>query len=133
MLRRKIEKEILPYCLQHKIGVVAYSPMQAGLLTGKFDFNKLAPDDWRRKNPYFQEPFLSKAIKFTDNVRPIADKYKKTIGQIAVAWVLQNPAITSAIVGARTVEQVEGNVGAAGFTLRDEDIQFIQNELQTFA
>ena len=133
MLRRKIEKEILPYCLQHKIGVVAYSPMQAGLLTGKFDFNKLALDDWRRKNPYFQEPFLSKAIKFTDNVRPIADKYKKTIGQIAVAWVLQNPAITSAIVGARTVEQVEGNVGAAGFTLRDEDIQFIQNELQTFA
>jgi len=133
MLRRKIEKEILPYCLLHKIGVVAYSPMQAGLLTGKFDFNKLAPDDWRRKNPYFQEPFLSQAMKFTDNIMPVADKYKKTIGQIAVAWVLQNPAITSAIVGARTVEQVEVNVCAFGFSLRDEDIQFIRNELQTFA
>ncbi len=130
LLRRQIEKDILPYCMKNEIGVVAYSPMQAGLLSGKFDFNKLAPDDWRRNSKYFQEPYLSKAINFVEKMRPIAEKYKKTVGQIAVAWVLNHPQITSAIVGARTIEQVEGNIGASGFTLGVEDIQLIEKELQ---
>ena len=130
LLRRQIEKDILPYCMKNEIGVVAYSPMQAGLLSGKFDFNKLAPDDWRRNSKYFQEPYLSKAINFVEKMRPIAEKYKKTVGQIAVAWVLNHPPITSAIVGARTIEQVEGNIGASGFTLGVEDIQLIEKELQ---
>jgi aryl-alcohol dehydrogenase-like predicted oxidoreductase len=130
LLRRKIEKDILPYCLKHNIGVVAYSPMQAGLLTGKFDLNKVAADDWRRKNMYYQEPFLSKVLQFIESIRPIAMKYKKTVGQLTVAWVLNHPAVTSAIVGARTAEQVEGNVGASGFKLSTEDIQVIEEELQ---
>jgi len=129
LLRRKIEKDILPYCLKHNIGVVAYSPMQAGLLTGKFDLNNLAPDDWRKKNMYYQEPFLSKALKFIENIRPIATKHKKTVGQVAVAWVLNHQVVTSAIVGARTVEQVEGNVLASGFKLTAEDIENIEKEL----
>ena len=130
LLRRQIEKDILPYCMKNEMGVVAYSPMQAGLLSGKFDFNKLAPDDWRRNSKYFQEPYFSKAINFVEKMRPIAEKYKKTVGQLAVAWVLNHPPITSAIVGARTVEQVEGNIGASGFTLVVEDIQLIEKELQ---
>ena len=130
LLRRQIEKDILPYCMKNEMGVVAYSPMQAGLLSGKFDFNKLAPDDWRRNSKYFQEPYLSKAINFVEKMRPIAEKYKKTVGQLAVAWVLNHPPITSAIVGARTVEQVEGNIGASRFTLVVEDIQLIEKELQ---
>ena len=130
LLRRQIEKDILPYCMKNEIGVVAYSPMQAGLLSGKFDFNKLAPDDWRRNSKYFQEPYLSKAINFVEKMCPIAEKYKKTVGQLAVAWVLNHPPITSAIVGARTIEQVEGNIGASGFTLGVEDIQLIEKELQ---
>jgi len=131
LLRRNIEKDILPYCLEHNIGVIAYSPMQAGLLSGNFDFNKLAPDDWRRKNQYYQEPILSKAAQFVEQIRPIADKYNKTVGQIAVAWVLNHPAITSAIVGARSALQVEKNVGASGYALRKEDIQAIEEAVQS--
>lgn len=130
LLRRQIEKEILPYCLNNEISVVAYSPMQAGLLSGKFDFNKLAPDDWRRNNKYYQEPNLSKALTFVEKIRPIAEKYKKTVGQLAVAWVLKHPAITSAIVGARTARHVEENIGAAGFVIEDSDIKLIKQALE---
>lgn len=129
LLRRQIEKDILPYCLKNEIGIVAYSPMQAGLLSGKFDINKLADDDWRRKGKYFQEPHLSKALNFVEKVRPIAEKYNKTVGQLAVAWVLNNPAVTSAIVGARKSEQVEENVGASGFIFEKQDIELIENIL----
>ncbi|NMB83521.1 MAG: aldo/keto reductase, partial [Ignavibacteria bacterium] len=99
LLKRNIESEILPYCLQNGIGVVPYSPMQAGLLTGKFDINKLAPDDWRRKGAFFREPYLSKALKFVDYLRPIAEKKNVSVGNLAVAWVLSHKAVTSAIVG----------------------------------
>jgi aryl-alcohol dehydrogenase-like predicted oxidoreductase len=130
MLRRQIEHEILPYCLKNEIGVVAYSPLQSGLLTGNFDIKRLAPDDWRRKNKYFQEPYLSKALSFVEKLKPIAEKYHKTVSQLAVAWVLKNPAVTSAIVGARKVEQVEENVGAAGFVISDSDMLLIKHELE---
>jgi len=130
MLRRQIEREILPYCLKNEIGVVAYSPLQSGLLTGNFDIKRLAPDDWRRKNKYFQEPYLSKALSFVEKLKPIAEKYHKTVSQFAVAWVLKNPAVTSAIVGARKVEQVEENVGAAGFVISDSDMLLIKHELE---
>jgi len=130
MLRRQIEREILPYCLKNEIGVVAYSPLQSGLLTGNFDIKRLAPDDWRRKNKYFQEPYLSKALSFVEKLKPIAEKYHKTVSQLAVAWVLKNPAVTSAIVGARKVEQVEENVGAAGFVISDSDMLLIKHELE---
>jgi aryl-alcohol dehydrogenase-like predicted oxidoreductase len=129
LLKRQVEKEILPYCRENGIGVVAYSPMMSGLLTGKFDLNRTAKDDWRRKDPMFQEPTLSKALKFVDRLRPIASKYQKTVGQLAVAWVNMNPAVTSAIVGARNAGQVEENVGA-DFVLQPDDMKEIDKALE---
>ncbi|MEG8945869.1 aldo/keto reductase [Rosettibacter firmus] len=130
LLRRDIEKEILPYCLKNEIGVVVYSPMQAGLLTGKFDMSKVAEDDWRRKNRMFQEPFLSKALEFVEKLRPIAAKANKTVGNLAVAWVLRNKAVTAAIVGARNSQQVLENINADDYQLDEEDVNKISALLE---
>jgi aryl-alcohol dehydrogenase-like predicted oxidoreductase len=122
LLRRDVETDILPFCAAHGIGVVPYSPMQSGLLSGTFDVSRLAPGDWRRTSPYFQEPNLSRNLALVERLRPIADRHGKTVGQLAVAWVLSNPAVTSAIVGARRPEQVAENVGAAGWTLTESEL-----------
>ncbi|MBI5022410.1 MAG: aldo/keto reductase [Ignavibacteriales bacterium] len=131
LLRRQIEKEILPYCLRENIGVIAYSPMQAGILSGKFDITKLADDDWRRSNKFYLEPNLSRALEFVEKIKPIASKYNKTVGQLAIAWVLKHTAVTSAIVGARTATQVVENVEAAGFTISSDDIVTVEDALNT--
>jgi aryl-alcohol dehydrogenase-like predicted oxidoreductase len=99
--------------------------MQSGLLTGKFDLTKLAPDDWRRKSGRFAEPDLSIGHSLVEQLRPIAWKYGKTVGQLAIAWVLRNDAVTSAIVGARRAQQVVENVGGTGWALAAEDIAAI--------
>ena len=125
MLKRDYEKEVLPYCLKNEIGVVAYSPMQAGLLTGKFDMNRVAQDDWRRKDEMFKEPRLSKALELVEKLRPIATKHDKTVGHVALAWVLRNPAVTSAIVGARNKMQSMENIAAANLILSDEEMEQI--------
>ncbi len=132
MLKRDVENEILPYCLKNEIGVVAYSPMQAGLLTGKFDINKVAADDWRRKVDLFKEPKLSKILEFVEKLQPIADKQKKSVGNLAVAWVLKNPALTAAIVGARTIKQTLDNINAADFVLSDEELSSVKNLLAEY-
>lgn len=106
--------------------------MQAGLLTGKFDFNKLAEDDWRRKNFFFQEPYLSKALALIENLKPIAKKSGRTVGQLAIAWVLKNHAITSAIVGVRTAEQCQENIKAADWILSESEMNEINNYLEEF-
>ncbi len=129
LLRRDIEKEILPYCLENEIGVIVYSPMQAGLLTGKFDYNKLAEDDWRRKHRMFQEPFLSKALEFVEKLKPIASNSNRTVGNLAVAWVLRNKAVTAAIVGARNSHQVIENIKSADYTLTEDEINEISKLL----
>jgi len=100
--------------------------MQAGILSGSFDISRLAPDDWRRNSPYFQEPQLSRNLRFVEALRPIAARYGKTVGQLAIAWVLMNPAVTAAIVGARRPAQVEVNVGAMGWTLAPETMKEIE-------
>ena len=133
MVKRDAEIENLPYCLRNEIGVVAYSPMQAGLLTGKFDIAKIAEDDWRRKNPFFAEPQLSNILKFVERLKPIAARQNKTVGHLAIAWVLKNPAITSAIVGARRKEQVLENINAAEYVLSDDEMKEIQNLITEFA
>ncbi len=122
LFRRRIENEILPYCQENGIGVVAYSPMFSGLLTGKFDITRLAHDDWRLRNPEYNEPKLSENLERVEKLRPIAEKHGVNIGQLAVAWVLKHPAVTSAIVGARRVDQVEANIAAAAVELDAEDI-----------
>ncbi len=129
MLVRDYEKEVFPYCKQNGIGVVVYSPMQAGLLTGKFDINKVADDDWRRKNKMFQEPYLTKALKFVDTLKPMAEKYNHTVGNVALSWALSNAAVTSAIVGARNEIQVQENLNAADLVLNTDDISVINKIL----
>ncbi len=126
LLNRKVEKAILPWCRKHGVGVVAYSPMQSGLLSGRFDKSRLAPDDWRHKSPYFKEPQLSRNLAFVEELKPIARKYGKTVAQLAIAWVLMNPAITSAIVGARRPDQLEEIVGGAGWQIASEDMKQIE-------
>ncbi len=130
MVRRVIDEKVIPYCRENEIGIVAYSPMMSGLLTGKFDLQRLAEDDWRRNYWVFQEPFLSKALEFVDEIRPLAEKYGQTPLQLSIAWVLRRKGITSAIVGARRPEQVEEIVKAAGWAIEDSDMQFIEDKLQ---
>lgn len=125
LIARHYEKETLPFCAEHGIAVIVYSPMQSGLLTGRFDPARLAPDDWRHKSSLFREPELSQALAFVEELRPIADRYKKSVGQLAVSWVLRNPAVTAAIVGARNEAQASENIGSAGWSISDADLHQI--------
>jgi aryl-alcohol dehydrogenase-like predicted oxidoreductase len=132
LLRRAIEAETLPYCLTHHIGVIVYSPMQAGLLSGKMSAERVAAlpdDDWRKRTPEFQEPRLSKNLRFVEVLRHAGSRHGKSPGEVAVAWVLRNPAITAAIVGFRRPQQVDEMVGAADLHLTDADINEIETAL----
>jgi aryl-alcohol dehydrogenase-like predicted oxidoreductase len=129
LVRREVEADVLPYAYLHNIGVIVYSPMQSGLLTGAMTRERIAklPDsDWRSRDPEFREPKLSKNLRLVDRLRGIAEKYGRPVGQVAVAWVLRKPAVTAAIVGARSPQQVEQNVGAAELYLTDDDIAKIE-------
>ena len=121
LLRRGIEAEILPYCRSRGIGVLAYSPMASGLLTGAWSKQRvasLAEDDWRKqKNPLFQEPGLSLGLAVADVLRDVAAAHGASPGAVAVAWVLGHPAVTAAIVGARRAGQVADVVAAATIEL----------------
>ena len=125
LLQRDIEREILPLCAESGIGVVAYSPMYSGLLSGAFDRRKLAVDDWRAKHPMFNEPKLSITQDFIELLRPFAHGYNAAVGQLAVAWVLRHPAVTAAIVGARTMQQVKENVKAADCIISEQHMKEI--------
>jgi len=127
LLQRDIEDDVLPWCLENKVGVVAYSPLMSGLLTGKFNSDYLATldeKDWRAKSthPLFREPGFSNALTFVDALRPLAKGYEKTPAQFAIAWTLMNPAVTSSIVGARTSQQAEQNAPGSGWTISENDM-----------
>lgn len=130
MLNRGIEVELLNYCQAHDIGVLVYSPMECGLLTGKYtkeSIQNLPEDDWRRtKNPHFQEPELSANLKLIEGLRPIAEKNGRTIAQLAVAWVLCRPEVTAAIVGARRPSQIEETALAGEWALSQKYIAAIE-------
>ena len=132
MVKRDIEKAILPYCHKHQIGVVAYSPLQTGLLAGKVSKERLAPDDWRHKSEFFKEPKYSRVQKLVDKLRPIAERKHITLAQLAIAWVLAQPGITSAIVGSRNAQQAVENAAAAKVKLTLEDLQEIDALLVDF-
>lgn len=124
-IRRDIENDILPYCHQQTIGVIVYSPMQSGLLTGTMTPERVASlpaDDWRRGNRNFQEPRLSRNLKLADVMGEIGRRHGKTTAEVAIAWTLRHPAVTGAIVGARRPDQVDGFIHAADFTLTDGDL-----------
>jgi len=132
MVRREIEAELLPHCAANNIGVVVYSPMQAGLLTGKFSrahLDNLAADDWRRNNDQFKEPAFSATLALVEKLRPIAERNDKTLAQLAIAWVLRRPEVTSAIVGARRPEQIKETIQAGDWNLSAEDIAEIEQLL----
>jgi len=129
MMRRAVESLQYPYCEAHKIGVVAYSPMQAGLLTGRFDRSKVAANDWRARSPEFNPPNLEVNLAFVEKLREIANGYQKTVAQLALAWVLRLPVVTSAIAGARNARQIEETVGGAGWKISDEDLKTIDGLL----
>jgi len=120
---RHIEKEDVPFCLKHNIGIVAYSPMAQGLLAGKFGLsNRPTAGDTRSQNKLFFSPTYELALDGLAIVREIGEKYGKTMAQTAVRWLLQQPAVTAAICGARTVPHIEQNVGAADWELATEDV-----------
>jgi aryl-alcohol dehydrogenase-like predicted oxidoreductase len=129
LLRRDIEHEVLPFCARNNIGVIAYSPMASGLLTGAMTRERVAhfpPDDWRRNNRNYQEPLLSRNLKLVELLRSIGRRHGRTPAEVAVAWVLRYPAVTGAIVGARRPGQVEGFVGAAEFRLSPQEVTEIE-------
>lgn len=134
MLKRDIEAAIVPWCEAHAVGIVAYSPMQAGLLTGAFTRERAAAlpaDDWRSRNPFFMEPMLSANLRVVDGLRPIAARLGITVAQLALAWVLRLPVVTSAIAGARRPEQIQETVKAGAIQLPGEVLEQITSLLAT--
>lgn len=133
MLRRDIEADILPHCAASNIGVLAYSPMASGLLTGAWTHERLASlpaDDWRKgKNPLFQEPKFSRHLRLVEVLKDVGRHHGRTPGEVAVAWVLRHPAVTAAIVGARKAGQLKELVGAAELHLSAEDVERIEEFL----
>jgi aryl-alcohol dehydrogenase-like predicted oxidoreductase len=132
MLNREVEDELLGYCAENNIGVVAYSPMQRGLLTGKFSQERLADlplDDHRRRMPDFQEPQFTATLQLVDKLRPIAERNGRTLAQLAISWVLRRSEVTAAIVGARRPDQVAETAAASDWTLAQEDIEEIEQLL----
>jgi aryl-alcohol dehydrogenase-like predicted oxidoreductase len=134
MLAREVEREILPYCAEQNIGVIVYSPMRAGLLSGAMTRERagaLPDNDWRRRDPDFQEPRLSRNLQLVDLLRSIGKRHGRSPGEVAIAWTLRHPAVTAAIVGLRRPEQVSGIIGAAEFRLSSEEIGDIDNFLNS--
>jgi len=128
MLRRAIESEILPWCHREGVGVIVYSPMLSGMLTGamtKERAESLPADDWRRNNREFQEPRLSRNLELVELLRAIGRRHGRSPGEVAIAWTLRHPAVSGAIVGGRSAAQVEGVAGAGSFRLQDDEIQEI--------
>lgn len=129
LVARGVEDEILPYCLQQNIGVIVYSPMQAGLLSGKMTKERAASlpdDDWRKTSHHFNEPNLSRNLRLVELLREIGDRHGRTPGEVAISWTLNNPAVTAAIVGFRNAAQVEGMIGALDFRLSSSEISEIE-------
>ncbi|MBI4502164.1 MAG: aldo/keto reductase [Gemmatimonadetes bacterium] len=128
LIRRESAGNEIPWCVEHGTGVLCYSPMQSGLLTGRFTVaavERLPHDDWRRQNPEFQQPRLGRNLALGDALSPIAQRHGSTVPAVAVAWTIQWPGVTGAIVGARGPEQVDGWIGAATLSLTPEDLDEI--------
>lgn len=134
MLIRDVEDGELEYCSENNIGVIVYSPMGRGLLTGKFDsvrLANLAEDDHRRRNPLFQEPKFGRVLDLIEHLKPIAERNSITLAQLSVAWVLRRSEVTAAIVGARRAGQIGETAGGGDVELSQDDIMEIDELLKT--
>jgi aryl-alcohol dehydrogenase-like predicted oxidoreductase len=132
VVHREIENEILPYCLSEGIGVTVYSPMASGLLTGAMTREraaKLPADDWRKGHPDFTEPNLSHNLALVGRMREMANRHKRSVGEVAIAWTLRHSGVTGAIVGARDARQAEGVMRAGALHLTEDEV----NEIEAFA
>ncbi|MGA9978017.1 MAG: aldo/keto reductase [Candidatus Sulfotelmatobacter sp.] len=130
IVTRAIENEILPFASQNNLGVIVYSPMSAGLLTGAMTRERVAnfdAEDWRRNLPNFHEPLLSRNLKLVELLRAIGKRHGRSPGEVAIAWTLRHPAVTAAIVGFRSVRQVSGIIGSADFRLLPNEIAEIED------
>jgi aryl-alcohol dehydrogenase-like predicted oxidoreductase len=129
LIERDVEREILPFAAREGIGVIAYSPMGSGMLTGAMTRERVARlpgDDWRKHDARFNEPQLSRNLDLVERLEAVADRYNTTPGAVAVAWALRNPAIDGAIVGFRRPNQIDPILPAAGLELRAEDVDEIE-------
>jgi aryl-alcohol dehydrogenase-like predicted oxidoreductase len=129
LIKRDIEEEVLPLCQRENIGVIAYSPMASGLLTGAMTRERAAglpADDWRKRNAEFQEPRLSKNLELVERLGKVGARHGRTPGQAAIAWTLRHPAVTAAIVGARNARQAEEIMSAPDFRLTKDEIAEIE-------
>lgn len=128
LLARQVESDILSFAARNNIGVIAYSPMASGLLSGRMTRQRIANlpvDDWRKHNRNFQEPLLSHNLRLVELLREIGFRHGLTAGEVAIAWTLNNPAVTGAIVGVRRPQQVQEIIGAGNFRLSDREMQEI--------
>jgi aryl-alcohol dehydrogenase-like predicted oxidoreductase len=128
ILSPEIEAEILPFCAQHNIGVIVYSPMKSGLLTGAMTRERIAgmpEDDFRQRTVSFKEPLLTRNLNLVELMREIGNRYGRTPGEVALAWTLRRPEVTGAIVGLRSPKQVDGVIGAADFRLSAGEVDEI--------
>jgi aryl-alcohol dehydrogenase-like predicted oxidoreductase len=132
LVARDVESSILPFAREHRIGVIVYSPMASGLLSGAMTRERIATlpeDDWRKRSPNFQEPLLSRNLRLVEALRAVARRRNATPGEVAIAWTLRNPAVTGAIVGVRSERQVSGIAGAADLELSTDDLLEIEQGL----
>jgi aryl-alcohol dehydrogenase-like predicted oxidoreductase len=130
LIHREVERETLPYCRRENIGVIIYSPMASGLLTGAMTREraaKLPKDDWRSASSDFKEPKLSHHLALIERLRQIGKRHERSAGEVALAWTLRNPAVTGAIVGARNASQADGVMRAGELKLTDEEVNEIEN------
>lgn len=129
LIRRDVAEREIPWCHQHGTGIIAYSPMQSGLLTDRFSaerMKQLPADDWRTRSDDFRSPQLERNLALRDALRPIAERHQVSISAVAIAWTLAWPGMTGAIVGARSPEQVDGWIGAAHLSLSPQDLDEIK-------
>jgi aryl-alcohol dehydrogenase-like predicted oxidoreductase len=129
LLHREVEADVLPHCQSAGIGVIVYSPMASGLLTGAMTRERIAnlpKDDWRKGHPDFTEPNLSRNLALVDRLQEVGRRRGRSAGEVAIAWTLRNPAVTGAIVGARNARQAEGVMHAGELYLSDAEVQEIE-------
>ncbi|HUZ28957.1 MAG TPA: aldo/keto reductase [Solirubrobacteraceae bacterium] len=133
LIERDVEREILPFCERERIGVIVYSPMGSGMLTGGMTRERiasLADEDWRKRDARFTEPQLSRNLDLVQRLNAVADRHDTTPGAVAVAWTLRNSAVDAAIVGFRRPDQVDPILPAAGLVLTDQDLAEIEGSPQ---
>ena len=131
LIRRDVETAQLPWCRQEKVGVIVYSPMASGLLTGAMTRERLAAlpkTDWRTRNEQFKEPKLSENLKLVERLRTVGARHGRSPGEAAIAWTLRQPAVTAAIVGARNSKQMDGIIGALDFRLTPSEIAEVEKQ-----